>query len=125
MRDLINSDQSTCVGCNRCTRVCPIEGASVAYSEDGKVKVAVDNSRCIACGGCIDACHHNVRDYNDDTERFLNDLRSGVQISMFMAPANRTYGENWGGLLTWLRQMGVRKIYDVSLGADICTWAHL
>jgi len=87
--------------------------------------VNVDNSRCIACGACIDACRHDVRDYNDDTERFLNDLRSGVQISLFMAPANRTYGENWGGLLTWLRQKGVRKIYDVSLGADICTWAHL
>ncbi|MDR3012502.1 MAG: methyl-accepting chemotaxis protein [Chitinispirillales bacterium] len=44
---------------------------------------------------------------------------------MFVAPANYTNGENWSRLLTWLRQKGVRKIYDVSLGADICTWAHI
>jgi NTP pyrophosphatase (non-canonical NTP hydrolase) len=28
-------------------------------------------------------------------------------------------------MLSWLRQAGVGKIYDVSLGADICTWAHI
>jgi len=44
---------------------------------------------------------------------------------MFVAPAFRTNGENWGRLLTWLRKKGVRKIFDVSLGANICTWAHI
>ena len=28
-------------------------------------------------------------------------------------------------MLALLRQMGARKIYDVSLGADICTWAYI
>ena len=125
MRNLITNDEATCVGCNRCIRVCPVEGANIAYSADGQIKVKTDPTRCIACGACISACQHGSRDYFDDTERFLSDLRDGVRISLFAAPANTANGENPGRLLTWLRHMGVRKIYDVSLGADICTWAHI
>lgn len=125
MLDLITNDISICVGCNRCIRVCPVEGANIAYLEDEIIRVKVDHVRCIACGACIDACQHHSRDYYDDTERFLSDLRNGAQISMFAAPANRVYGEKWGRLLTWLRQQGVRRIYDVSLGADICTWGYI
>ena len=125
MRELITNDTSTCVGCNRCIRVCPAEGANIAYSLDEEIKVKIDNSRCIVCGACIQACQHHSRDYIDDTEHFLADLQKGAPISLFAAPANRAHGGNWGQLLTWLKQKGVRKIYDVSLGADICTWAHI
>jgi len=125
MRELITNDVSKCVGCNRCIRVCPVEGANVVYSEGGQIKVRVDFNRCIVCGACIQACRHSCRGYFDDTERFLTDLQRGVSISMFAAPANRANGENWGRLLSWLRQLGVKKIYDVSVGADICTWAHI
>lgn len=119
------NDVETCVGCNRCIRACPVRGANIAYSEDDQIKVTIDSSRCIACGACITACQHGSRDYYDDTERFLSDLRNGASISLFAAPANRTNGDSWGRLLTWLKQQGVRKIYDVSLGADICTWGHI
>ena len=125
MRELITNDPSTCVGCNRCMRVCPIEGASVAYIDGDNIKVRIDHSRCIACGACIQTCQHKSREYCDDTDLFFADLQRGEAISVFAAPANRANGENWGRLLTWLRQQGVRKIYDVSLGADICTWAYI
>ena len=125
MRKLITEDKVNCVGCNRCIRVCPIEGANHVSMENGQIKVSVNHDRCIACGSCIYACRHGVRDYEDDTEIFLNDLKNGEPISLFAAPANQINGEDGGRLLTWLRKMGVRKIYDVSLGADICTWAHI
>jgi len=125
MRELITNDVSQCVGCNRCIRVCPVEGANIVFSENGQIKVRVDFNRCIVCGACIHACRHKCRGYFDDTERFLDDLQKGVPVSLFAAPANRANGENWGRLLTWLRQMGVKKIFDVSVGADICTWAHI
>ena len=53
MRSLITNDESTCVGCNRCVRVCPMEGASVTYEQDKQIKVKINHDRCIACGACI------------------------------------------------------------------------
>ena len=125
MRNLIKSDESVCVGCNRCVRACPMEGASITYVQEGEIKSTIDSERCIACGACVDTCRHDVRTYEDDTERFISDLKNGAPISMFAAPAFRVGTIDGSKILMWLRKLGVRKIYDVSLGADICTWAHV
>jgi len=124
MRKLINEDLSKCVGCNRCIRVCPIEGANYVFSEEGQIKVSLNGDKCIACGFCLETCRHRVRDYDDDTQRFLDDLKNGEKISIMAAPALYVNPEG-RRLLSWLKQIGVNKIYDVSIGADICTWAHI
>jgi PAS domain S-box-containing protein len=41
------------------------------------------------------------------------------------APAVKTNIPEYKKLFTYLKRLGVNKIYDVSLGADICIWAHL
>lgn len=125
MRQLIQNDLEMCVGCNRCIRVCPIPEANVAYTEAGNGKVRIDSEKCIACGACIAACPHDSRSYVDDTERFFSDLARGETISVFVAPAGRTNFPELMQLLAWLRTLGVEAIFDVSLGADICTWAHI
>jgi Fe-S-cluster-containing dehydrogenase component len=126
MSTLVSNDPSKCVACNKCIRVCPIEGANVVVKDDtGHYRVDIDHERCIACGMCIQACQHDARDYRDDTQKFFDDLRARTPISVFTAPAIRTNFDRWPQIITWLRSMGVKKIYDVSLGADICTWAHI
>ncbi|MDR1829321.1 MAG: methyl-accepting chemotaxis protein [Candidatus Fibromonas sp.] len=126
MRNIITNDLDKCIGCNRCVRVCPIYEANFAWTDgNGNVKVRIENSKCVACGSCLEACHHGSRHYEDDTERFFNDLRSGVPISVFAAPAVKSNFDDYERIFTWLRSLGVKSIYDVSLGADICTWAHI
>jgi len=124
MRKLINEDISKCVGCNRCIRICPIDGANHVYKNTDGIKVSINAENCIACGFCIDTCRHKVRFYEDDTEQFFADLRRGDSISLFVAPAIQTI-EGGMQMLTWLRKLGVNKIIDASIGADICTWAHI
>jgi len=93
--------------------------------EEGKIKIAINGEICVSCGSCIPACHHGCRDYEDDTLRFIEDLRNGDSISVFAAPANQVNGINGGRILAYLKKLGVKKIYDVSLGADICSWGHI
>jgi len=125
MRELIQCDETKCRGCNRCLRVCPVSEANIAYFDNGNIKVKINPSKCIACGACISVCQHEAREYTDDTQLFLQDLARGEQISLIVAPAGRTNFKEWQRVLLWLREMGVRAVYDVSLGADICTWAHI
>jgi len=93
--------------------------------ETGSIRVKIDHDMCIACGRCISACKHEARFYSDDTERFIADLKSGVSVSLIAAPSIRTNIPEYKRLFTYLKQLGVKKIFDVSLGADICIWGHV
>ena len=126
MANLITNDLSKCIACGKCIRVCPVEGANaLEQTANGKFTVTIDHDKCIACGMCVHACMHHSRNYIDSTDEFIQDLRRNVPISVFAAPALRVNFDKWENVLTWLKSLGVKKIYDVSLGADICTWAHI
>jgi iron only hydrogenase large subunit-like protein len=117
--------KDNCVGCNLCIAKCPCDEANIAVVEGGKNKVYVDDSKCIACGECLRSCPHDARSFNDDTERFMADLKSGKEISLIVAPALRCNVPEWEKLLGYLKSKGVKALYDTSYGADICTWAYL
>lgn len=120
-------DKEKCVGCNACVRACPVGDANIArLDEDGQLRILINDDKCIRCGACIRACSHHSRSFEDDIDRFLKDLDNGVEIAMIAAPSVKVaFDANWRHALQWLRNRGVKKIYDVSFGADICTWAHL
>ena len=116
-----------CIGCNKCIRVCSCEGANVAKEcADGSTRIEVDGNRCVACGACFDVCEHNAREYNDDTERFFQDLKAGAKISLLIAPAFKAnYPNEYEAVLGGLKDMGVNHLISVSFGADITTWGYL
>jgi len=126
MIEIIKSKEDFCTGCNRCVRECPMETANITYQDEaGNIKVKIDQSKCIACGRCITACNHDARYFTDDTNRFFHDLSKGVPISLIAAPSIRTNIPEYKYLFTYLKELGVNRIYDVALGADICIWAHI
>lgn len=115
-----------CVGCNRCISVCPVLTANSAIIVENQAKIEVNEEKCIACGSCLDACEHNARSYEDDTEQFFEDLKRGERISVLVAPAYfmnypKVYKEVFGGL----KKLGVNRILHVGFGADITTWAYI
>lgn len=125
MKSVIFTDNDKCMGCNKCIFVCPVENANTSSVENGISKTHVDDSRCIICGRCLDVCSHGARDYRDDTKRFMRDLAEGKKISLIAAPALKTNYSNYKRLLGYLSSHTNLIIYDVSLGADITTWAYL
>ncbi|SPF54017.1 Methyl-accepting chemotaxis protein [Candidatus Desulfosporosinus infrequens] len=120
----INTNVEKCQGCNKCIRVCPVN-ANSAYLLDNKIKVTIDPKKCIECGKCIQVCDHEARTYLDDTEIFFTDLKQGRKLTILTAPAIRTNIPEYKRLFGYLQSLGVNLIYDVSFGADICTWAYL
>ncbi|MCL2721493.1 MAG: ATP-binding protein [Treponema sp.] len=126
MIEVIKERLDLCVGCNRCVRECSMETANITYQdESGNIKVKIDHDKCITCGLCVSACKHDARYFTDDTERLFEDLSNGVQISLMAAPSIKTNIPEYKRLFTYLKNLGVNKIYDVSIGADICIWAHI
>lgn len=121
---ILLTNEEACAGCNKCIAKCPVK-ANIAYQKDGENKVKVDEERCIHCGECLDVCNHGARDFADDTERFFSDLKRGVNISVIAAPAIRFNIPEYKRLYGYFKSLGVKLIYDVSLGADITTWAYL
>lgn len=120
-------DIDKCVGCNACVRTCPVDEANIARTdENGRLIIGIDENKCIKCGACIRACSHHARTFGDDIDEFFKDLKSGREIVLVAAPSIKIgFDGNWRHALQWLRNQGIKKIYDVSFGADICTWAHL
>lgn len=115
-----------CVACNKCISACSCMGANLHTKENGKIKIQVDEDKCIACGACFDVCKHNAREFNDDTERFFNDLAKGERISILLAPAFKAnYPVEYEQVLGGLKKAGVNRIISISFAADITTWGYL
>lgn len=120
-------DSSKCVGCNACVRSCPVIDANIAnMDENGELIIHIDEHKCIKCGACIRSCSHHARFFEDDIDAFMKDMKSGTEIALIAAPSIKIgFDGMWRHVLQWFRNQGISKIYDVSFGADICTWAHL
>ncbi len=115
-----------CVGCNKCISVCPVLTANRAVEENGRNKIIVDGDQCVSCGACFDVCAHGARSYNDDTERFFEDLKKGEKISILLAPAFlANYPREYATVLGGLKKLGVNRIISISFGADITTWGYV
>ena len=111
-----------CIGCNKCIRSCPAITANIA--RDGRIEV--DEEMCIACGACFDHCQHDARDFFDDTEVFLKDLKAGKKYTIIVAPAFiANYPKEYKKIFGYLKSLGVQHIYPVSFGADITTWTYI
>lgn len=125
-----NSDiiftNDNCVGCNRCVASCPILGACIVVTKNGKTRVEVNSEKCINCGYCLNVCKHNAREYIDDTSRFFKDLIEKKEISVIVSSTfYMTYPDNHKKVLGYLKSLGVKHIFNESFGVDISIWGYL
>ncbi len=119
---VIAVDESKCVNCHACISACPVKLCNDASGEH----VAIDHDRCIGCGACLKACTHQARLPIDDTDAFLRDLANGVAIVGIAAPGiAASFPDTYLNLNGWLRQQGMRAVFDVSYGAELTVVSYL
>lgn len=126
-KQLIIVKPEKCVGCNACVRACPAPEANITQQlANGKFVTTVNPEKCIACGECVKHCEHGARDYVDDTNEAIDAVfRHSEKFIVIAAPAIKTvFPTKWKNILNWFKSHGC-LVYDVSFGAEICTWAHL
>lgn len=125
MNEIIIVRPEKCVGCNACVRNCPAPEANITKMlEDGRFVTTVNPDRCITCGECVRTCNHGARDFIDDTEACMSRIAREKVIILATPAIKSVFPTKWKSVLDWFRRKGC-IIYDVSLGADICTWAHV
>ncbi len=112
-----------CIGCNKCINNCSLMGANVSILKNGKAHMEINERKCNDCGRCIKVCIHNARDFRDDVDSFLEDLKNGEKISLILEPAFfAIYGKQVPELIAKLRKLGIQKIYDGSYGRELCAY---
>ncbi len=126
MSEIITVNSEKCVGCNACIRSCPAPEANITkILDDGRSVTTVNPDRCIACGECVRNCLHGARDYIDDTAEVMDAINKKETLIVLATPSIKTvFPQKWKNILNWFRKQGC-MVYDVSFGADICTWAHV
>jgi diguanylate cyclase (GGDEF)-like protein len=93
--------------------------------KNGRNHIVVDGEKCIHCGHCVTLCRHFAREFIDDTDTFFEDLANGIPISIAVDPAfYLDYPDTAQLVLAHLKKLGVKKIYNESVGGDIATWAY-
>jgi len=113
---------SRCIGCRLCARECPA-GEHDSW-EDGAFAPGAQ-AKCVDCGVCVERCPASAIDYEDDTERFIKDLRSGMPIALLAAPVATGSFADYRQVFGYLRSLGVRSFHNVLLRADITIWAYI
>ncbi|NPV89983.1 MAG: sigma 54-interacting transcriptional regulator [Firmicutes bacterium] len=119
--EIIGIKEQNCTNCHQCIAVCPVK---ICSNGSGNV-VKFDNNLCIGCGRCIEACikshggntEKSARFAIDDTDRFLADLPRREIIALVAPSAHSSF--DLGRFITALKRLGVTRVYDVSLGAEI------
>jgi len=119
--EVVGINEENCINCHQCIAVCPVK---VCSNGSGDV-IKFNNHLCIGCGRCIEACiksHGGVVEKSarfpvDDSGDFINSLET-MEIIALIAPSAQS-NFDLKKLISALRIMGVKGVYDVSLGAEI------
>lgn len=123
---MVHTIHENCVSCNNCIKNCRVPEANIVKREGESLIIGVDTLKCINCGTCIKTCKHNARDFSDDTDEFIQEIKRGTSFAVIAAPSIVTNIPEYEYLFGYLSKLGrISRFYNASFGADITVWGTL
>ncbi len=124
-----------CIDCRNCERICKKQGVLEVQEHGPFLEIgpcSENNKDCVYCGQCIVHCPVAAFEEADSiksVEAALKDKKNFV-VFQFAPSVRVSIGEEFGlpygtvvtgRLIGALRELGAKKVFDVSVGADITT----
>ncbi len=134
----IRRDNSKCILCGQCVRVCNQIQTVYAINQTQRgfqtkiqspFDLSMKESNCVNCGQCVIACPVGALSEKNDISGVLNELIKGKYLVAQTAPSIRAaLGECFGmpvgtsvtgKMVSALREIGFTKVFDTDLAADM------
>ncbi len=129
-------DQNKCIKCGRCKDVCPYGAIvhrerpcekacgmdAIESDEHGRAKINYD--KCVSCGMCIVNCPFGAIADKSQLFQVIQTIKSEYEVYAIMAPAFvGQFGPkvNLKTIDDAMSKLGFNGVYEVSIGADLCT----
>lgn len=129
-------DTSKCVDCGLCVDMCNQQVSFLEYKKRGDFWEVCPSDKkdkdCIYCGQCLTHCpvgaFEAIGEFEDVAKPLLD--KSKTIVFQFAPSIRAAIGEEFnlpygsivtGQLVAAIRQLGVKHVFDVSVGADVTT----
>lgn len=138
---IIIRDNSKCILCGDCVRVCDevqsIGAIDFAFRGfEAQVMPAfgenLSTTNCVLCGQCVAHCPTGALTFRNDLQKVYNAMKSGKYVIGMMAPAVRASIQEElgmendivtaGRIVNFLKTIGFKKVFDVAFAADLVAY---
>ncbi len=129
-------DQDLCIKCGKCKTVCPYGSifkmerpcskvcGMDAIGSDELGRADIDYDKCVSCGVCISNCPFGAISDKSQIYQLIKAISRGEKIIAEIAPA---FVGQFGAKVTpeklkkGMKEIGFHDVYEVAIGADLCT----
>lgn len=135
-KDKMIIDQARCIKCKKCVLECPYHSivetgrpcaeacAVKAIGSDYLGRAEINETKCVSCGGCVTACPFGAIADKSQIYQVIQSIKKDPEVYAIIAPS---FTGQFGPLTTpaqvkeAIRQLGIRDVIEVGLGADLTT----
>ena len=129
-------NQELCIKCGKCSSVCPYKAIvhrerpcakaceMHAIESDKNGKAVINYDKCVSCGMCMVNCPFGAIADKSQILQIINAIKSSQEVYAIIAPA---FIGQFGAKLNLktiddaFHKLGFTGVYEVSIGADLCT----
>jgi len=129
-------DQDKCIKCGQCVKVCQYHAIIKqerpcafacgvdAIKSDDHGRAEIDPDRCVSCGQCLVNCPFGAIADKSQIFQVIRSIQAGERVYAAVAPAFvGQFGPKVtpGKLRAAMKQLGFADVFEVAVGADLCT----